>query len=81
MLNMEEYIIFYYTEWVNKQLTIAHSAKLETIIRNQQVMEGGSESFFCTMCSQILQVIIIHTALDNKKQAQIPWESWLKVMA
>lgn len=53
MLNMEEYIIFI-TEWVNKQLTIAHNAILETIIRNQQGMERGTESFFYTMCSQIL---------------------------
>lgn len=41
---MAEYIIII-TERINKQLTIAHNAKLETIIRNQ-VMEGGSESFF-----------------------------------
>lgn len=67
MLNMAEYIVFI-TERVNKQLTIAHNGKLETIIRNQQVMEGGSESFFCTVCSQTLQVIIIHTVLDDKQQ-------------
>lgn len=68
MLNMAEYI----TEWVNKQLTIAHNAKLETIVRNQQVMEAGSEFFFYTTCSQTLRVIFIHTVLDDKQQAQIP---------
>lgn len=71
MLNMTEYIIFI-TEWVNKQLTIAHHAKLETIIGHQQVMEGGRESFFYTMCSQTLQAIVIHTSLDDKHQPQIP---------
>lgn len=60
MLNIAEYIIFI-TEWANKQLSIAHNAKLETIIRNQQVMCGGSESLFYTVCSQTLQVIVIHT--------------------
>lgn len=79
MLNMLGYIIFI-TEWVNKQLTIAHNEKLETSLRNQQAMEDGSESFFYTMSSQTLQVTVMHTALDDK-QAQIPWEKWLKVMA
>lgn len=76
---MAEYIIFI-TEEVNKQLSVAHNAKLETIIRNQQVMEGGSESFSYTMWSQTLQVTVIDTALGDK-QAQIPWENWLWVRA